>query len=185
MGQSQGKDKVADSSEKCLDGDLKDKVRKTYMQGGCDAMAIALAVHFETRIIAIHPVHVKADGSRRTDPDILHALIELPSGEHMDVRGIRATSEMLSDLSSVIDLITLDDDVAIEFETRSYDTASDFIEYANIDPSRSVQAYSDAQMVLGDLISIEHVELVMADLLELSSGGEQDFDPSGAFGRGF
>ena len=147
-----------------------------YMQGRCDAMAIALATHFEAKIIAIHAIHVKKDGVRRTDPDILHALTELPDGQYIDVRGIRTIFEMLNDLSGIIDLITLEDDVLIEFEERTYDTPYEFIEYANVDPSYSAQAYKDAQKILGDLVSNEQAELVIKEIINLSSSAEDDSD---------
>jgi hypothetical protein len=153
-----------------------ESIQKKYMQGGCDAMAIALATHFEAKIVAIHPVHVKKDGMRRTDPDILHALVELPDGRHIDVRGIRTISEMLNDLSGIVDLISLEDDVHIEFEERTYDTPHEFVEYANVDPSYSVQAYKDARAILGDLLADEQADLVMDEIMTLSSIAEDKSD---------
>jgi hypothetical protein len=154
---------------------MTENIQKMYMQGRCDAMAIALATHFEAKIVAIHPVHVRKDGVRRTDPDILHALVELPDGQYMDVCGIRTIPEMLNDLSGIVDLITLEEDVFIEFETRAYDTPYEFIEYANVDPSHSVQAYKDAQKILGELVAGEEIESVMNDLVELSSMKEESY----------
>lgn len=155
---------------------MTENIRKMYMQGRCDAMAIALATHFEARIIAIHPVHVRKDGERRTDPDILHAMVELPSGQYMDVCGVRTIAEMLGDLSGIVDLITHEDDVLIEFETRTYDTPYEFVEYANVDPSHSVQAYRDALEILEGVVAGEQFESVMNDLVELSSSTEEDYD---------
>ena len=159
--------------------EMTENIQKMYMQGRCDAMAIALATHFEAKIVAIHPVHVRKDGVRRTDPDILHALIELPDGQYMDVCGIRTIPEMLDDLSGIIDLITLEEDICIEFKTNTYDTPYEFIEYANVDPSYSVQAYKDAQRILGELVAGEQIESVMNDLLELSSEESYDVGETG------
>lgn len=161
--------------------EMTEDIRQMYMQGRCDAMAIALAAHFEAKIVAIHPVHIKKDGARRTDPDILHALVELDDGRFMDIHGIRTIDEMLGDLSVVVDLIRHDDDALIEFENRTYDTPYEFVEYGNVDPSYSVQAYKDAFEVLGDLLGGEQSQSVIDELHELSSmmGEDCDFDEAG------
>lgn len=155
---------------------MTENIRKMYMQGRCDAMAIALATHFEAKIIAIHPVHVGKDGVRRTDPDILHAMVELPGGQYMDVCGVRTIPEMLGDLSGIVSLITHEDDVLIEFEKRTYDTPYEFVECANVDPSHSVQAYRDALEILGEFVAGDQFVSVMNDLVELSSSAEEDDD---------
>ncbi|NTF17002.1 hypothetical protein G6L37_00985 [Agrobacterium rubi] len=148
-----------------------DAIIRKYMSGDCDAMAIALSVHLELPVVALHPVHVGRDGQRRVDPDLLHACVRLDSGLYMDVRGAREFEDIVAELRDIMELVRRPEDSMIEVETVIYDDAADFVAEAKVDASRAPRAFSDACEIMPELGDDWGLSLTMRELESLAEDG--------------
>jgi hypothetical protein len=144
-----------------------------YLNGNCDALAIALASHFECGIKTLHSVRRSSDGTETVGKDFIHAFIELPDLRLMDARGIRSMEEILKDFRSVIDMLEADEG-PVSLVTRDHETAADFIQEAGVDPYRSLQAYEDALSMFSDLLDPDLVEMTKRELLTICDPDEED-----------
>jgi hypothetical protein len=134
------------------------ELKRKYLQGECDKMAVAIATYFQSEIVAIYPVHIKRDGTRQRASDFLHAFARLPDGENVDVKGARSVHDMLKDVENVTQLIKREDDVEVAFEFETYQDAESFIECAGTEPRRFISALNDAAKLLPDLIRKENFQ---------------------------
>lgn len=150
-------------------GDLE----KNYLQGNCDALAIALAVHFDAKIIAFHPIRHTTDGERIFGRDFLHVCIQLPSGDYMDARGVRSLDVMLQDFQGLMDLVKGDAE-KLEVHQIVYDSAEEFMAEANIDPSRNSKAYDDALHLFPELLDPDLVEMTRREIANVSSSADEE-----------
>lgn len=141
-----------------------------YMDGRCDALAIALSVYFDYSIVAMRPVHVRADGTKRVDPDFLHVYVVDAAGMAWDARGNRTQESVREDFEPFLQVLRRVDDVAMDVDLSTYDDAREFVENSGCDPSGAAQALEDA---------IEHLGLSaeMASSARLMLQSESGFEP--------
>jgi hypothetical protein len=120
-----------------------------YMNGHCDALAIALSTYFEYSIVALRPVHVKADGRRQVDPDFLHVYVVDQGDLAWDARGLRPQAQVLADFEPFLQVLRREDDVTMEVDSTTYNDAREFVFEAGSDPSRAGPALDEAIVPLG------------------------------------
>jgi hypothetical protein len=118
------------------------------MMGYCDSLAIALSAYAGLPIRAMYPVHIKADGTERTDPDFLHVYV-MDKGQAWDAKGRRPESDVADDFKKLLRSLKRSDEVGMRIAIEDYTDGDDLIESAGCDTSNVLQALRDAVTHLG------------------------------------
>lgn len=96
-----------------------------YLWGRCDALAVALATYHDCPIRAFRPLHVRADGTTRVDPDFVH-VYAVVDGIPTDARGSRSEADILAEYAPFMDGLRRDGEIRVEAGFVDYESADEF-----------------------------------------------------------
>lgn len=145
-----------------------------YLNGRCDALAIALSAYYNAPIHVLYPVHVLHTGGHRHSLDFLHAYV-WQDGAAIDARGKRDVTSLREDFTPLLNALKKPADHMMVFEEKVFENADDFLRRGGCSPAHIVSALEDAQQPFnldGHQVSVARLKLV-----ELQHWYETEEDP--------
>jgi hypothetical protein len=176
--------------------DPDDQFVKRYMLGGCPVLAAALGTALDLPVGVIRNVHIRQDGTRIVDPDVLHAFVvldtEMPhacdEGDALsdrtlvlDALGVRPLAAVKLDqaILEVHDLSRRADDTCLEMEASVIGPSRSLFDEHGFERAGLADAFKAAleqdhlrkYLRTGD----GYTRMVLAELEEIETYDDPDF----------